>query len=179
MDWLATLAAAGITGLLALAGTALQHAAPRELRRARQLSAELKAMKADSPAARLAEAARDDLVTASVIRTIVTPWSLARGVTFALIGAALALAVAALVPMTYGLLATASGTPDDIATALTVMLGGGSLLLLLVALVPATYAGRQIKRLKARFRATWQLPDALQMEGFSDEVPAPRAAPRP
>lgn len=173
MEWLATLGAAGITGLLALAGTALQNAVPRELRRARQLSAEIETMKADSPAARLATAARDDLVTAAVIRTIVTPWSFSRAITFGLIGAALTLAVVAVVPTIHGLLATASGTPDNAATLLTLMLGGTSAGLLFVALIPAAYSDRRLKRLRRRFRAAWGLPHELQMKHLSDEVPTP------
>ena len=177
MELLATLGAAGITGLLALAGTALQHSVPRELRRAKQLSAELEAMDPDSPATRLAVAARDDLITASVIRTIVTPWSWTRGLTFALIGAALTLAVVALVPLTYGLLATANGLRNDTATLLTVMLGGSSALLLFAALIPAMHSDRQVKRLRRRFRAAWGLADELQMRRFSDQVPAPHERP--
>ncbi|MCI1019524.1 hypothetical protein HWD99_12885 [Microbacterium sp. C5A9] len=173
MELLATLGAAGITGVLAFAGVALQHAAPRELRRARQLSAELETMEPDSPAARLAAAARDDLVTASVIRTIVTPWSWARGITFGLLGAALTLAVVALVPTVHGLLATAQGVRDDTATLLALMLGGSSAALLLVALFPAVHSDRQLRRLRTRFRAAWGLGDELQMRRVTDVVPTP------
>lgn len=174
MEWLAVLGAAGITGLLALAGTALQHAVPRELRRARQLSTELESMDAESPAGRLATAARDDLVTAAVIRTVVTPWSLARGITYALLGAASTLALVAVVPLVHGLIATANQTPDQTATLLTLMLGGSSALLLVVALIPATYSDRQLRKLRTRFRAKWGLPDELQMRRFTDDIPAPR-----
>ncbi|MFB7252167.1 hypothetical protein [Microbacterium sp. NPDC056234] len=174
MEWLATLGAAGITGSFALAGTVLQRTAPRELRRARQLSAELETMEAGSPSARLVAAARDDLVAAAVIRTIVTPWSITRGITFALIGAALTLAVVAFVPMVHGILATVSGAPDDTATLMTLMLAGSSIMLLLLALIPAVYSDKQLKEFRTRFRADWGLPDELQLRRFSDEVPAPR-----
>ncbi|RUQ86450.1 hypothetical protein ELQ93_05535 [Labedella gwakjiensis] len=117
------------------------------------------------------------MVTASVIRTTVTPWSVSRGITFALIGAALMLAVVALVPMVYGILATASGAPDDAATLLTLALTGSSAALLFIALIPATYSDRRLKALRRDVRAAWGLPDELKMNKFSDRVPTPRGRP--
>lgn len=177
MEWLATLGAAAITGLLALVGTLVQRAVPRELRRARQLSAELETMEAGSPAARLAEAARDDLVATSVIRTVVSPWSPARGITFALIGAAMVLATLALVPLVHGLLSMSRAVPSDMSALLVLTLWGSAVLLLGLALIPAIYFDRRIKELRSRFRETWELPDPIEMQRFSDPIPRPRHNP--
>lgn len=177
MEWLATLGAAAIAGLLALVGTLVQRAVPRELRRARQLSAELETMEAGSPAARLAEAARDDLVATSVIRTVVSPWSPARGITFALIGAAMVLATLALVPLVHGLLSMSRAVPSDMSALLVLTLWGSAVLLLGLALIPAIYFDRRIKELRSRFRETWELPDPIEMQRFSDPIPRPRHNP--
>jgi hypothetical protein len=173
MDWLATLGAAAITGLLALAGSALYQAAPRELRRARQLSVELESMNADSPTARLIEAARDDLVATSVIRTTITPWSLSRGIALALIGASVTLSVIALVPLIFGIMAAANGEPDDVAALLTATLIGSSAALLLIALIPAIHSDKRVRKLRMDVRARWGLPAELKMNRFSDRVPTP------
>jgi hypothetical protein len=177
MDWLATPGAAAITGLLALTGSALHQAAPRELRRARELSVELESMDADSPAARLVAAARDDLVAASAIRTTITPWSLSRGIALALIAASLLLAVLAVVPLVYGIVATANGESDDVAALFTLLLIGSSAALLLIARIPAARSDRQVKDLRLEVRAKWGLPAELRMNTFSDEVPAPPEPP--
>jgi hypothetical protein len=177
MDWLATPGAAAITGLLALTGSALHQAAPRELRRARELSVELESMDADSPAARLVAAARDDLVAASVIRTTITPWSLSRAIALALIAASLTLAVLAVVPLVYGIVATANGESDDVAALFTLLLIGSSAALLLIARIPAARSDRQVKDLRMEVRAKWGLPAEFKMNAFSDEVPAPPEPP--
>lgn len=167
------LATALITGVFSLAGIVLQRAAPRELRRARQLSAELEAMDAGSPAARLVAAARDDLVAASVIRAMVMPRSAARTTASVLFVMAIAVAVLALIPVIYGLGATANGGSDDAATTYTVSLACCSAVLLVIGQISAAHYGSRVQRLRARVRDAWDLPDELRITRFADELPVP------
>lgn len=173
MDRLATIGTAGITGVLTFAGVLIQHAAPRELRRARQLSSELEAMDQHASSTAFAKAARDDLVVAWILRSVVSPWSAARVLTFTLLGASIVLALTAFVPIIQGIIATANGIPDGLADIMALMLLTASASLLLFALIPARRYDKQVKELRSRFRAAWSLPEELRMTSLTAPVAHP------
>ncbi|WP_194410821.1 hypothetical protein [Microbacterium cremeum] len=177
MDWVATLGAAAITAIGTYAGVRIQHAGPRELRHAQQLSAEIERMDAASPVASFATAARDDLVVSWAVRTAVTPWSAARALTFLLLGASIALSLIALVPTLLGVIATLREQPAPAATMMSLAMTGVAAVLLTAATVPARSYNHKLRRLRQRFRTEWDLPQELQLRTFAQPIPGRAPAP--